>query len=254
MMPKARCYSTSQIAKLTRVHPNTVRLYEEWGYLSPVPRTESGYRVFSDRHLMEMKIARQVMKSPWAGRSLRQTGRRIITSTVSGDVSAVHQAVQDYLQMIEEEQSMADKAKTAMEKFIRHVPAEENELSLSIHEAARSLKLTKDILRHWERSGVIEIPRNPENRYRIFRQAEIDRLRIIRMLTGTGYSLLAIRRIMQAVDEDDFSDLDLKDLLDHPVDPEEILSTGDRWVATLDELNRDAHQLLNLIQEWENLV
>ena len=33
------------------VHPNTVRLYEEWGFLPPVPRAPNGYRLYDQRHL-----------------------------------------------------------------------------------------------------------------------------------------------------------------------------------------------------------
>ena len=33
------------------VHPNTVRLYEAWGFLPPIPRSRSGYRLFSETHL-----------------------------------------------------------------------------------------------------------------------------------------------------------------------------------------------------------
>ena len=30
---------TSEVAQAAGVHPNTVRLYEEWGFLPPVPRS-----------------------------------------------------------------------------------------------------------------------------------------------------------------------------------------------------------------------
>jgi DNA-binding transcriptional MerR regulator len=30
---------TSEITKAVGVHPNTVRLYERWGFLPPVPRS-----------------------------------------------------------------------------------------------------------------------------------------------------------------------------------------------------------------------
>ena len=39
---------TSDLARAVGVHPNTVRLYEEWGMLPPIPRTPSGYRKFDE--------------------------------------------------------------------------------------------------------------------------------------------------------------------------------------------------------------
>ena len=39
-------YSTSQIAKLVGVHPNTVRMYEEWGLIETAKR----YEVFLTAH------------------------------------------------------------------------------------------------------------------------------------------------------------------------------------------------------------
>ena len=49
--------STSEIAIAVGVHPNTVRLYEEWGFLPPVPRSPSGYRLFRQEHLDQMRLS-----------------------------------------------------------------------------------------------------------------------------------------------------------------------------------------------------
>ena len=48
-MPRKRTprdtLSTSQIARAVGLHPNTIRVYESWGMLSPVPRDpRNGYR------------------------------------------------------------------------------------------------------------------------------------------------------------------------------------------------------------------
>jgi DNA-binding transcriptional MerR regulator len=42
---------TSDISRAVGVHPNTVRLYETWGLLPPIPRSSSGYRLFTEQHL-----------------------------------------------------------------------------------------------------------------------------------------------------------------------------------------------------------
>ena len=57
-MTKSRTLRASDIAKAVGVHPNTVRLYEEWGFLPPVPRSPSGYRLFTAAHLDQMRLAR----------------------------------------------------------------------------------------------------------------------------------------------------------------------------------------------------
>lgn len=46
-----KIYTTSQIAKIIGVHPNTVRMYEGMGLISKALRKTNGYRVFSDVHI-----------------------------------------------------------------------------------------------------------------------------------------------------------------------------------------------------------
>ncbi|MFJ7638191.1 MerR family DNA-binding transcriptional regulator [Peribacillus sp. NPDC097225] len=38
---------TNEVAKKVKVHPNTVRLYEDWGFISSVPREANTYRRYS---------------------------------------------------------------------------------------------------------------------------------------------------------------------------------------------------------------
>ena len=52
----SRIYHTSEIVKLAKVHPDTVRIYEEWGYLSAVE--ENGYRIYQEINLKQLQIAR----------------------------------------------------------------------------------------------------------------------------------------------------------------------------------------------------
>ena len=46
-----KTYSTSQIAGIVGLHPNTVRKYEEWGLLQTPERKPNGYRVYTDVHI-----------------------------------------------------------------------------------------------------------------------------------------------------------------------------------------------------------
>ena len=51
-------YKTSEVASIIGVHPNTVRLYEEWGLISKPERLENGYRIYTDDDIKRLKIIR----------------------------------------------------------------------------------------------------------------------------------------------------------------------------------------------------
>ena len=61
---KSHYLRTSDIAKAVGVHPNTVRLYEEWGFPPPVPRSSSGYRLSTEAHLDQMRLAQMSLHGP----------------------------------------------------------------------------------------------------------------------------------------------------------------------------------------------
>ena len=69
---------TSDIAKAVGVHPNTVRLYEEWGFLPPIPRGPSRHRMFTQDHLDQMRLARTALRGPWPGRKIKQSALTLV--------------------------------------------------------------------------------------------------------------------------------------------------------------------------------
>lgn len=50
-------YRTTEIAHCIGIHPNTVRLYEELGLISKPERETNGYRIFTDLHMEQFKLA-----------------------------------------------------------------------------------------------------------------------------------------------------------------------------------------------------
>ena len=57
---KTTTYSTSQIAKIVGLHPNTVRMYEEWGLIQTLERKKNGYRVYDENDMNRCKIIRSL--------------------------------------------------------------------------------------------------------------------------------------------------------------------------------------------------
>lgn len=60
-----RTYSTSEIARIMGIHPNTVMLYEKWGYIASVERKKNGCRIYTETHLEQMKLVRMALRCDW---------------------------------------------------------------------------------------------------------------------------------------------------------------------------------------------
>lgn len=55
-------YRTAEVAAIIGIHPNTVRFYEDWGLISKPERKENGYRVFTDLHIQQIRLARVALQ------------------------------------------------------------------------------------------------------------------------------------------------------------------------------------------------
>lgn len=55
-------YTTAEIAKIIGIHPNTVRFYEDMQLITRPKRKDNGYRIFTDLHIYQFKIARMAFQ------------------------------------------------------------------------------------------------------------------------------------------------------------------------------------------------
>jgi len=250
--------STSEIARATGVHPNTVRLYEEWGYLPPVPRSANGYRLFSQVHLDQMRLARLALHGPWPGRNIRASALTLVRQAASGDLGGALEQGYHHLALVQAEQAQAEAAAELLERWAQGMATDATARPLLIGQAAKRLGVTVDMLRNWERNGLIQVPRDPDNGYRRYGAAELGRLRVIRMLNRAGYSQMAILRMVLTLDQPQPSPLrqgddlrsggKLRRVLDTPRPDEEIYSAADRWLSTLSEQEQRAQAIISQLE------
>ncbi len=233
---------TSDVAKAVGAHPNTVRLYEEWGFLPPIPRSRSGYRLFTENHLDQMRLARTALRGPWPGREIRETSLNLVRMSAAGDLGGALEEAYHYQALVQAERVQAESAVALLERWARGVPADATEDLLSIGQAARLLGVTTDMLRNWERNGLIAVPRDPRNGYRLYGADEIGRLRVIRVLARAKYSQMAILRMMLCLDRGEVEGL--REALDTPRPDEDVFGAADRWLSTLAELEERARSLI----------
>lgn len=239
---------TSDLARAVGAHPNTVRRYVEWGLIPPVERSPSGYRLFTQRHLDCLRLARTIYAAQYPGRGFRALGSAIIEQAVSDNWPGALERAHELFHAILAELEQANQAADVLEHWAQHTadsPSEEE--PLSIGEVSALLGISIDVIRNAERNGLITIPRNSYNNYRLFGKKEIQRLRIIRMLSRAGYSHMAILRMFLELDKGNTRDL--KKTLDTPRADEDIFTAADQWLTTLQGQEKLAKQVMRLIEE-----
>ena len=239
--------STSQLAKAVGFHPNTVRRYVEKGFLPPVERSPSGYRRFTERHLDCLRLARLVFSNLYPGKAIYGSGLNLLYVTAGGDLGGALELAYRHLALVQSERAQADVAADLLESWALGTPADAISQPLQISETARLLGISIDILRNWDRNGLIDIPRDPFNGYRRYGAPELSRLRVIRMLSRAGYSLSAILRMLIQLDRGEATDLRLA--LDTPRPDEDVYMASDRWLTTLSDHEQRARQIIALLEE-----
>lgn len=224
---------TSEIAKAAGVHPNTIRMYEQWGLLPAVPRSPTGYRLFTQDHLDQVKLIRLMMRCTMFGKGIRKNAYQILHLSAEGCFSEALQCARVLRDMIQTECRQAEEAEKYLEQWaLRKTDGAKNTKStrsesksitpgnekqkdndsesegfqlspgetVGFKTAVKLLSITPDTLRDWERNNLIEIPRNPLNGYRQYGIEEINTLRVIRVLRRSNYSNMAILRAVKKLE------------------------------------------------------
>ncbi|WP_256758356.1 MerR family transcriptional regulator [Cohnella sp. WQ 127256] len=239
-------YQTKEIASLVGVHPNTVRIYEQWRYISSVPRGENAYRIYSDLHLFQLKIARIAFRCEIVQGLIRTKARAIVEASGKEDFTLALEYAQNYLSHLEQEYYRALEAIELSEQWMCGIE------SVSIrtytrNEAAQVLDLSAEVLRNWERNGLITVSRL-SNGSRSYTENEIKRLKMIRTLRAAHYSTSAILRLMNKAGTMSETIINIKKVLETPEENEDIISVTDRLTYSLEQAMASAKELILLLR------
>ena len=239
-------YTTSKIAEAVGCHPNTVRLYEQWGFIPKAPRSKSNYRLFQERHLDHMILAWSVLHCPYPGRKIKRSATRVVKKAAAGDYGGALELAYGHMVVVQSETAQANAAATFLERWEEGTATEIDIGPLKIGETASMLEVSTDMLRNWENNGLIQVQR-AKNGYRQYGSKEIGRLRVIRMLVRSGYSMMAILRMLLLMDH--YRPDSLRELLDTPRNDDDLLTAADQWLSTLDEQKERAQYLISCLHQ-----
>lgn len=245
-------YSTKEVADIIGIHPNTVRLYEASGLITKPLRQKNGYRIFSDLHIMQFKLARAAFQIEVLQNGLRKEVVEIVKVTAAQDFDKALKLTEDYLRHIQKEKQNAEEALLLTKSLLlgEAFPIQQKEFKRK--EAALYLGVTIDTLRNWELNGLVEVKRKA-NGYRVYTMEDMKRLKIIRTLRCANYSLEAILRMLHALSKD--PDVDIRQVIDTPnmQDDEEIISVCDKLLSSLDKAEQNAQSMKKGLKQMKQL-
>lgn len=257
-----KTYKTAQIASMIGIHPNTVRLYESLGLISAPIRLSNGYRVFTELHIEQFRLARTAFQVEVLQNGLRKKMITIIKLSAKLEFEKAIQLTQSYIRQIQTEQRNAEEAIRMAEQLLadpskecmaqRNDPDQINQIDgarvMTRQQVSDYLEITMDTLRNWEMNGLLEVKRK-RNGYRIYTESDIMRLKIIRSLRCANYSLSAILRMMNALTEG--KPVDLRKMINTPQEDETIISVCDKLLTSLEAARVNAQHLLKQLRSME---
>lgn len=241
-------FTTKEIADAVGVHVNTVRFYEEIGFLTKPERTANGYRIYSALQLAQCRLIRLAMKAEVLQNGLRKKAVEIVTLCAALDFGAALSAASEYQSMIHSEIQNASAAITSVERLLQKNAATADPSPITRLEAANMLGVTSETLRTWERSGLIQVKRKL-NGYRVYSASDMERLGIIRTLRLANYSLSSILRLLSELDCHTVQSVELT--LNTPKENEDIVSVCDRLIVSLQSTDANAQELSNMLCEMQ---
>ena len=240
-------YSTTEVAKIIGIHPNTVRMYEEWGLIPLAERMANGYRVFTDYHIEQLRLARIAFQIEVLQNGLRKKVVETIKLSAKRDFDKALMFAEEYRSQIQREQRNAEES-IGIAKQILSGKSVGDTLFLKQKEVSDYLDISMDTLRNWERNGLLQVKRR-QNGYRAYTNDDIERIKMIRTLRLANYSLEAILRMLHALEHN--PKVDMKQVLNTPQADADIVSVCDRLIVSLKDAEENAEKMIHILLEMK---
>lgn len=242
-----KTYKTSEVAKLIGIHSNTVRMYEDLGLISKPSRKDNGYRVFTDLHIYQLKLARKAFEVEVLQNGLRKKAIAIVKMSAKQDFDEAIVLTKEYIKSIKKEIDNANEAVDIAGKLMDRLNYEKD-FNLKRKEVSELLGISMDTLRNWEMNGLVNIKRK-QNGYRVYTYEDIQRLKVIRSLKCGNYSLSAILRMLNKLSE--HNEADINEVLNSPNENEDIISVCDKLIISLNLAIQNAEEILEMLYEMK---
>ncbi|RED66239.1 MerR family transcriptional regulator [Cohnella lupini] len=188
------------IARKLKISTSALRHYESWGILPPIERSANGYRMYTEEHVAYFECIRAM--HPGFGFALTSD---VLRKLIVQDINAA-------LWMVNERQASLHQDKMIAEKTIQLLESTEfieDRVSdikprMTIGQVSRETGIPSSAIRHWDKMGILQIPRDPDNGYRLLSDSHLRKILLIRTLKSAVWSLDVISEVLSELDDNNY--------------------------------------------------
>lgn len=159
------------IARRLRVSTSTLRKYEEAGLVPEADRTAAGYRTYTLEHAAYFACVRGMLPA-FDLVFIRKVMRAVQERAVD---KALWQMTKAQAGLWQERQIVA----RFMDRMQGAGKRSALRKDMTIAEASQETGIPVTTIRYWEKAGLLSVPRNRANRYRLYGDAHIESLLLL---------------------------------------------------------------------------
>ena len=185
---------THDLAIAGHISVQQVRNYEAKGLIPQAQRNPSGYRLYTQQHLAALKA----VKSMAPGYGWPRTSA-IMQAIHRDDLSAAISLIDEHHAELAKKRFQVEQTLVAL----RTLAAQSDALHSTLHsqrvqvgEAAKQVGVRVSALYFWEQQGLLHPVREHHNRYRLYDEPQMRRLRVVVLLREAGYPFTVILSVL----------------------------------------------------------
>lgn len=182
---------TIDLAEVGQISVQQVRNYEASGFIPPAERSPGGYRLYTQKHLVALTTARSLIGGyGW------QRARAIMQAVQQDNLSAALALIDERhaeiaAKRLQVEQTLAALRTLASQSAALAHPRHPQRFLVGA--AAKLVGVRVSALHFWEQQGLLQPIRDKHNRYRLYDEQQMRRLRVVVLLREASYDFDAIR-------------------------------------------------------------
>lgn len=243
-------YSISEVAEMIGMHPNTIRLYETYKYISCVTRKKNKYRMYEIKHIEQLKLVQIALSNRIMNKKIIDKIKEILLKSGKEEYNLAIEDCKVCKKYIEEEQQRINYAVKESHRLLSE--ASKNEKGLIVvkrKEAAKEIGVSIDVLRNWERNGLLSIEKD-EYGCNIYTEKSLMILRAVKLLRSVDFSIMSIINMRENYKGGD--EKKLGDILDSTVTEEGVYYT-DHLISLLESVKQMIPDMIRQFQKIKSV-